>query len=108
MSDIVGGTDEHLTRMTRQPWFGAWQSAFALAAGGLVTMGVLEGQLSGLNAVTAAAIPVIALLAAQRIRHRLRSVRAERPFDASDALLARAIFVIESLALLALGVVAVP
>ena len=97
-------TNTAFVGLMESPLFVAlWQGVFTLAAGGLVAMGLLTRHLSGFDAFGAAVVPAFAVLVAVQVHRRLRRVRAERPFDASETMLVNMLLGLQSVALLALG-----
>ena len=70
-----------------QPWFAVSQSFFVLGSLGTAGMGFVARPLSSVEATSLAMIPMVAFLGAVRIHRRLRAVRSEPSFDASDELL---------------------
>ncbi|MDE2907467.1 MAG: hypothetical protein OXQ28_15435 [Acidobacteriota bacterium] len=83
------------------PGFSISQVFFVAAWIAMVTIGILDEQLSKLQLFSVIVIPVITLVAVAKIYRRLRTVRAEREPDASEELLAAAIAGMESLAVMA-------
>ena len=99
------GTITTLLAPATQPAFLVSQVFFILASSTVSTVGFVTGRVSGGDVLVVIVIPTIALLAAVQIYRRLRAVPAERPFDASDGLLAGMIPTIECVVLLALGAI---
>ena len=75
-----------------QPWFAITQTMFAVGAFGLAAIGIIAGELPGIQIFAVIAIPAITLTGVLRIYRRLRAVRSERPVDASEELLAGALW----------------
>ena len=73
-----------------------------MPAFGIAAIGIIDGELSGLQIFAVVAIPAITLAHVVRIYRHLRAVRHERPVGASEELLAGVIWGNESMALLAL------
>ena len=65
------------------PGFSISQVFFVAAWIAMVTIGILDEQLSKLQLFSVIVIPVITLVAVAKIYRRLRTVRAEREPDAS-------------------------
>lgn len=92
-----------MTSLLAQPWFAISQTMFVVAAWGMGTIGFINGEVSGpLQILAVIAIPAITMAFAGRIYRRLRAVRHERPVDASEDLLAEALWGMECTAMLAL------
>ena len=84
-----------------QPWFAILQTMFVVAAFGLAAIGIIDGELPGIQIFAVIAIPAITFAGVVRIYRRLQAVRAERAPDESEELLAGALLGMECMATLA-------